>query len=151
MDTDDDGNTDGAENAAYDWGITMVPEEVMSQWLIVGNAPGDDPTFQGTAIENTAPIWMTGGHPTGSSTPSATFDICVDYNGDGGATQDPVTSRYYDRKVTGIAPLTQMKIYKGKVVPPDTGQGTAGEDQTGTQILGLWSEWQRRHHHGRLG
>ena len=41
----------------------------MSQWLIVGWAPGDDPTFQGTQAENTAPIWLTGGHPAGSATP----------------------------------------------------------------------------------
>lgn len=137
VDSDNAGGSGDDQNSTYDWGITLVPEKVMSQWVIVGWAPGDDPTFQGSAAENTAPIWLTGGHPAGSSTPSATYDMCVDYNGDctsGSCTLDSVSGRYYDRKVTGIAPLTQMKIYKNKVVPPDTGQGTAGDDQTGTSI-----------------
>ncbi len=134
VNSDNAGGTGDDQNSSYDWGITMVPEKVMSQYLIVGWAPGDDPTFQGTATENTAPIWLTGGHPSGSSMPTGTYDICVDYNGDGGATLDGLTGRYYDRQVTGIAPLTQIKIYKNKVVPPDAGNGTAGDDQTGTQI-----------------
>ncbi len=116
----------------------MVPENEMSQWLIAGWAPGDDPTSDATA-ENTAPIWLTGAHPIGSSTPSATFDICVDYNGDctsGTCTLDPISGRYYDRQVTGIAPLTQMRIYKDVCISYRwyTLIGTAGEDQTGTSI-----------------
>jgi uncharacterized repeat protein (TIGR01451 family) len=59
----------------------------------------------------------------------------VDYNGDGGTTTDLISGRQYDRKVIGIAPLTQIKIYKGVINPPDAAtQGTAGEDQTGTSI-----------------
>lgn len=133
----DVGGTDPNRNDTYDWGITLVSGVRMSQWVIVGWAPGDDPTFQGTLVENTAPIWLTGAHPAGSATPSAAFDICVDYNGDctsGTCTLDPISGRYYDRKVTGIAPLTQVKIYKNKIVPPDTGSGTANDDQTGTSI-----------------
>ena len=59
----------------------------MSQYLIVGWAPGDDPTFLGTAAENTAPIWLTGGHPTGSAMSDGSYNICMDYGGDGGASQ----------------------------------------------------------------
>jgi subtilisin-like proprotein convertase family protein len=130
----DAGGTSPDTNDAYDWGITLVSEKVMSQFLIVGWAPGDDPTFLGSGVENTAPIWLTGGHPMGATDQTSTYDICVDYNGDGGATQDPLSGKYYDRKVTGLAPRAQYKIYKNKVVPPDTGHGTAGDNQTGTQI-----------------
>jgi uncharacterized repeat protein (TIGR01451 family) len=136
---DSDAGSGGGDdrNDAYDWGITLVPERLLSEWLIVGWAPGDDPIYTGSAPENTAPIWLTGGHPTGAADQTSTYDICVDYNGDctsSTCTQDPVTGKYYDRKVTGLAPRAQYKIYKGKVVPPDTGYGTAGDDQTGTQI-----------------
>ncbi len=64
VDSDNTESTSGNDrNDTYDWGITLVPEKIMSQSLIVGWAPGDDPTFIGTATENTAPIWLTGGHP----------------------------------------------------------------------------------------
>lgn len=138
VDSDAASGTGNDRNDAYDWGITLVPEKVLSQWLIVGWAPGDDPTYSGSAPENTAPIWLTGGHPTGAADQTSNYDICIDYNGDcpsgSPCTQDPVTGKYYDRKVTGLAPRAQYKIYKNKVVPPDTGQGTTGDDQTGTQI-----------------
>jgi subtilisin-like proprotein convertase family protein/uncharacterized protein (DUF2141 family) len=134
VDSDNASGTGDDRNDTYDWGITLVPESALSQFLIVGWAPGDDPTYRGTAPENTAPIWFTGGHPTGSTSPSATFDICIDYNGDGGATLDAVTGKYYNRKITGVAPRAQLKIYKNIVAPPDSPPGTAGDDQTGTQI-----------------
>ena len=121
-------------NSGYDWGFTLIPETVLSQILIVGWAPGDDPTFLGTNLENTAPIWLTGGHPKNSLTPTATYDLCVDYNGNGGATYDPAVRKWYDSKITGLAPLEPVKVYKDKTIPPGTGQGTAGDDQTGTQI-----------------
>jgi len=136
VDSDNTEDTNGNNrNDTYDWGITLVPEKVMSQYLIVGWAPGDDPTFLGTNTQNTAPIWLTGGHPKNSPTPGAAFDICVDFNGDGGVATDPITNKAYDRKITGIAPRSLVKIYKNVVVPPDAGpSGTAGDDQTGTQI-----------------
>ncbi len=31
-----------------------------------------------------------------------------------------MTGKYYNRKVTGIAPRTQLKIYKNVVAPPDS-------------------------------
>ena len=73
------------QSSAYDWGYTLVPQKLMSQYVIAGWAPGDDPSFLGTAAENTAPIWLTGGHPTGSATPTATYNICIDDGGNGGA------------------------------------------------------------------
>lgn len=135
VDTDNATGTGDDRNDTYDWGITLVPEKVMSQFLIVGWAPGDDPTYRGTAPENTAPIWLTGGHPKNSLTPNDSFDICIDFNGDGGANTDPITSKPYDRRIANIAPRYLVKIYKDVVVPPDAGpSGTAGDDQTGTQI-----------------
>lgn len=143
IDADNAGGSGDDQNSTYDWGITLVPEKVMSQYLIVGWAPGDDPTFQGGNTENTAPIWLTGGHP--AATPAAlgptpmpngpqdSFTVCVDYNGDGGPNTDPITGRQYDAS-TSVAPRSQLKIYKNKLVPPGTGAGTAGDDQTGTQI-----------------
>ncbi len=112
-------------NDTYDWGITLVPETQLSQALTVGWAPGDDPTYQGTAPENTAPIWLTGGHP--NSTSNTTFDICIDDGGNGGSLTDPYSGKSYGRKITGIAPRTQQKIYTG-------GAAVAGQDQSGTQI-----------------
>lgn len=120
-------NSGTDRNDRYDWGITLVPERLMSQWLIVGWAPGDDPTFLGAAAENSAPIWLTGGHPTGSSTPTATFNVCIDDGGNGGGTTDPITGRTYDRQITGIAPRSQQKVYNG-------GSPVAGQDQTAMQI-----------------
>ena len=114
-------------NDRYDWGITLVPERFMSQWLIVGWAPGDDPTFLGTAAENTAPIWLTGGHPTGSSTPTDPFNVCIDDGGNGGSITDPISGRTYDRKITGMAPRSQQKVYNG-------GTAVDGQDQTAMQL-----------------
>ena len=88
------------------------PRRFMSQWLIVGWAPGDDPTFLGTAPENTAPIWLTGGHPIGApaSTPSTSASTTA-----ATAARSPTWSpaRTYDRKITGMAPRTQLKVYNG--------------------------------------
>ena len=133
VDSDNASGAGNDQNSVYDWGYTLVPERVMSKYLIVGWAPGDDPTFQGSLAENTAPIWLTGGHPQGSAIPDASFTVCVDYNGDGGPTLDPISGRFYNAS-TSVAPLSLLKIYKDKLVPPGTGSGTAGEDQTGTQI-----------------
>ena len=104
-----------------------MPQKLMSQYVIAGWAPGDDPSFLGTAAENTAPIWLTGGHPTGSATPTATYNICIDDGGNGGALYDSVVQRYYDRTITGITPRQQVKVYYNNAQ-------VAGQDQTGTQI-----------------
>ena len=128
VDSENSENSNPARNDRYDWGFTLAPETQLSQALIAGWAPGDDPTYQGTAPENTAPIWLTGGHP--NSTSNTTYDICIDDGGNGTpstCTLDPNTQRYYDRKITGIAPRTQQKIYNG-------GAAVAGQDQSGMQI-----------------
>ena len=97
----------------------------MSQCLIVGWAPGDDPNFLGTAAENSAPIWLTGGHR--SPRQHHAFDVCIDDGGNGGPNTDPITGRTYDRTITGITPLQPAKGLQRR-------QWVAGQDETGMQL-----------------
>jgi len=92
----------------YDWGYTLVPVTAMSQYLVVGWAPGHDPNIP-TATQNSAPVWLTGGHTTNPASTTA-FQVCVDYNGNGGPTTDPITGRTYDTTVS-VTPFGQTILY----------------------------------------
>ncbi|GHC41381.1 hypothetical protein GCM10007100_02650 [Roseibacillus persicicus] len=142
--TDTNGNTVN-ENITNDWGFSLVPDVYLTPLVVVGLAPGDDPTFVG-AVENSAPIWATAVFPRDSVSYEANRDadpnndvqitVCVDYNGNGnvdglstGGT-DPLTGLGYDYQVT-IDELDQMIIY---VDLDEDGIPDPGADQTGTRI-----------------
>ncbi|MDQ8192397.1 SdrD B-like domain-containing protein, partial [Roseibacillus persicicus] len=142
--TDTNGNTVN-ENITNDWGFSLVPDVYLTPLVVVGLAPGDDPTYVG-AVENSAPIWATAVFPRDSVSYEANRDadpnndvqitVCVDYNGNGnvdglstGGT-DPLTGLGYDYQVT-IDELDQMIIY---VDLDEDGIPDPGADQTGTRI-----------------
>jgi uncharacterized repeat protein (TIGR01451 family) len=110
------------DGAATDWGYTLVPVSSMSQYLIVGWAPGADPNIP-NSDEDSAPIWLTGGHTTNPASTTA-FTVCIDEGGNGGANTDPITGRTYDRTIT-VTPFQQQIVY-------DTRVGVYGE--TGMQL-----------------
>ncbi len=134
-------------NDTYDWGITLVPERLMSQWLIVGWAPGDDPTYDGTAPEISAPIWLTGGHPSASATPNDAYDVCIDDGGNGGSSQISLTGKTYDRKISGIAPRAIENLQRRQ-----RGRRAGPERHADLGLrTGEWRAEQRCHYHRRLG
>jgi hypothetical protein len=57
---------------AHDWGFALLPEITLTSGVIVGWAPGQDPTSPPS--ENGSPVWITA---------VADTDIYVDYDGDG--------------------------------------------------------------------
>ncbi len=114
------------DGATHDWGYTLSPLTSLTPQVIVGYAPGDDPTYT-LSSENSAPIWFTAVHPP-SSVGSGDIDVCIDYLGDGGALgTDPFT---YDTTMT-VGPLTQTRLYTdvdGNDIPDNPA------DQTGTRL-----------------
>ncbi len=68
------------DTSTHDWGYALVPENSMSQNILVGLGLGQDPTQAIT--ENSAPVWVTAAMADGSS-PTGTIEVCVDANADG--------------------------------------------------------------------
>lgn len=110
------------DGGANDWGYTLVPVSSMSPYLLVGWAPGSDPNISGST-EDSAPIWLTGGHTTNLASTTA-FTVCIDEGGNGGLNTDPITGRTYDRTIT-VTPFRQQIVY-------DNRAGVYGE--TGMQL-----------------
>ncbi|MCB0048939.1 MAG: DUF11 domain-containing protein, partial [Caldilinea sp.] len=67
--------TGGGES--YDWGFTLIPDELLSPQALVGLGLGQDPTKPLT--DNGSPVWVTAVCPTGVT---AAY-IYADVNGDG--------------------------------------------------------------------
>jgi len=120
----------------HDWGFGLIPEtQLTPQITMVGFAPGQDPTYTGTSTSNTAPVWLTGNYPTGSSF-SGNITVCVDYNGDGGGFLD-ANGVAYDVSYL-LNPLGQLKI-----TDPDgdqTGMRIWVCDNSDAFVAGAWGQ-----------
>ncbi len=100
-----------AGNARADWGFTLVPESELTPQVLVGWAPGKDPTSAIT--ENGSPVWVTPVLRNGGVGP---VEVCVDYNGDG---QGPLTD---SRGFNYDELLTLNELQSAKVFDPDGDQ-----------------------------
>lgn len=102
---------------AHDWGFTLLPEENLTTTLVVGWAPGRDPTSATNPAENGSPIWVTA---------NAVTNLFVDFDGDPttGALIDAQGNRY--DQLVPIGTLESIQLF-------DTGDG----DQSGARIYTL--------------
>ncbi|MEM1179709.1 MAG: SdrD B-like domain-containing protein [Acidobacteriota bacterium] len=102
---------------SHDWGHPLLPEDALSSVLVVGWAPGRDPTSGTNPTENGSPLWVTATGPT---------TVYIDFDGDPttGALTDPAGNRYDEDR--SLQELETTKIF-------DPGDG----DQSGTRIYTL--------------
>ncbi len=102
---------------AHDWGFTLLPEDNLTTTLVVGWAPGRDPTSATNPTENGSPIWVTA---------NAMTDLFVDFDGDPttGTLIDAQGNRY--DQLVPIENLESIQLF-------DTGDG----DQSGARIYTL--------------
>ncbi|MFK8007335.1 MAG: LamG-like jellyroll fold domain-containing protein [Saprospiraceae bacterium] len=124
------------ETFMHDWGFGLIPQNQLTpQITMVGFAPGQDPTYAGASTSNTAPVWLTGNYPAGSSF-SGNITVCVDYNGDGGGLLD-INGVPYDVSYS-LNPLDQLKIND-----PDgdqTGMRIWVCDNSDAFVAGAWGQ-----------
>ena len=122
------------EEYMHDWGFALLPEsQLTSQITMVGFAPGENP-FDPKGGNN-SPVWITGGYRQGN-TGSGSITICIDYNGDGGATAD-LNGTYYDASVT----INELGL--AKIFDPDgdqTGMRVWVCDGSDAIIAGAWGQ-----------
>lgn len=103
-------NTTASNNDVYDWGGMLASTTDLSQVVLVGYAPGHDPTV--TSSENSSPVWYTVAIPGNTLAPTgiADIDVCIDYNGDGVGSLTDSYGRQYDLKQT-VAELSRQIVY----------------------------------------
>ncbi len=115
------------DNTASDWGLTLLPEDNLTTTLVVGWAPGRDPTSAVNPAENGSPLWVTA---TGAT------DLFVDFDGDPttGALIDPQGNRY--DQLIPISSLQSLRIFD-----PDGDQsGMRVYTLDGTLIQAAWGQ-----------
>ncbi len=89
----DASNASSSENSTWDWGAALLPLNKLSQQIITGWAPGQDPTKPET--ENGSPVWVTAAYPASSSS-TGPVTICIDYDGNGQGAFTDSFGRQYD-------------------------------------------------------
>ena len=89
----DAANASSSENSTWDWGAALLPLNKLSQQVITGWAPGQDPTKSET--ENGSPVWVTAAYPASSSS-TGPITICIDYDGNGQGAFTDSFGRQYD-------------------------------------------------------
>ncbi len=110
-----------ANNQAWDWSFTLIPDDMLTTQALIGLGIGRDPTSATNPLENGNPVWVT---TVGNGDTPA--DFYVDYDG------DPSTGRFtdpsgfgFDAKYT-LRELEQTRVY----VPPTTATGVIVEAAT---------------------
>lgn len=88
---------------ANDWGYTLIPENQLTQQVMVGWGVGRDPTSATNPNENGSPVWVI-------AVGSGTMNICADYDGDGQGALTDNNGRRYDQLIT-LSNLARAKIY----------------------------------------
>lgn len=103
------GNTGDLINSTADWGAALIPYSRLTQQVVVGWAPGQDPTF--AQSENGSPVWVTAFYPPGSpDAGSGPITVCVDYDGDNSGLLTDSYGRNYDASFT-IDELDDLQVY----------------------------------------
>ncbi len=102
-------SADLANSSTWDWGYTLVPfSQVTNQILSTAWSPGRDPNSSASPNANVSPIWLTVDHKTNPAS-TATVQVCVDFNNDGGSLVDS-NGVQYDQQFT-VIPLDSQRIY----------------------------------------
>ncbi|WP_309400096.1 SdrD B-like domain-containing protein [Cerasicoccus maritimus] len=97
------GGSSGVDNDTWDWGFSLVPEEILTPQVVVGWGPGaDDRDDNGTPDAQGSPVWV-------AVTESTV--VYVDYDGDAstGANTDPNGNKY--DVAYNLSRLQQTKVY----------------------------------------
>ena len=81
-------SADSASSSTWDWGYTLIPSSLVSNQIIsTAWAPGRDPNSSVSPTANVSPVWVTVDHPN-NPTSTATVQVCVDFNNNGGSLTD---------------------------------------------------------------
>ena len=116
------------DNTAHDWGFPLLPEENLTTTLLVGWAPGRDPTSTTNPTENGSPVWIIA---------TADTTIYVDYDGDPstGPLVDPNGDRYDEARV--VTALQSSRIFD-----PNDGDQSGMRLYTidGTLLTAAWGQ-----------
>ena len=118
-------------SATHDWGFALIPEDVLTQQVLIGWGPGHDPLF--ASSENSSPVWVTPVLADGGNGP---INVCVDFNGDGGPETDPGGGGY-DKL------LTLNKLVSQRIYDPDgdqTGMLLYVCDDSRAKIAAAWGQ-----------
>lgn len=128
---DTDSGSSNSNNQTHDWGMTLLPENYITQSFVVGwGVGGDDLVAPFNAPDgNYSPVWVVA---------AAATTIYVDYDGDGAAPNTAPNGQKYD----SAFPLNALQVIKLY----DTKNGD--NDQTamrifsadGTKITGAWGQ-----------
>lgn len=97
------GGSSGSDNDTWDWGFSLVPEEILTPQVVVGWGPGaDDRDGNGSPDAQGSPVWV-------AVTDSTV--VYVDYDGDAstGPNTDPNGNRY--DLAFNLNRLQQTKVY----------------------------------------
>ena len=98
-------NRQNADNQAWDWSFTLIPQSLLSPQVLVGLGIGRDPTSATLPGENGNPIWVT---TVGNG--STSIVVYVDYDGDNAGPYQDAYSNRYDFS-TNVIELQQAKLY----------------------------------------
>jgi len=90
--------------SAHDWGFALIPEAVLTQQVLIGWGPGQDPLAPPS--ENGSPVWIT---PVLADDNNPDVAICIDFNGDGGPLVDP-NGEGYDQLLV-LNALASERVY----------------------------------------
>ncbi len=105
---DADSNTSFTGNATHDWGFALVPEHILTPYVLVGWGPGRDPLSNINPDENSSPVWITPVLPAGVS---GSVNICVDFDGDGVGLLIDDNGNQYDDLIENINELESVRVY----------------------------------------
>ena len=121
-------DSDAGGNVTHDWGFAMVPEDNLTEQILIGLGLGRDPGSASQPGENGGPIWVT---------PVCDTTLFVDFP-DGVEGPDPVdldgdgTAEANTEAGIVISELESLRIFR-----PDAENSVGPNDQTGAF---LWTE-----------
>ncbi len=96
----------GAGNDA-DWGMTLVPEQLLTAYALVGLGMGHDPTTDAEPDENSSPVWVM---PVLGDGVIGPVDVCVDFNNDNLPGQ-PDGNGFYTDLVLELDEFENARVY----------------------------------------
>jgi uncharacterized repeat protein (TIGR01451 family) len=118
-------------SSTHDWGFALIPEDALTQQVLIGWGPGHDPLS--ALSENSSPVWIT---PVLADGDNKSVQICIDYNGDGGTKPDPDGGSYDEKRIID-------KLASERVSDPDgdqTGMLLFVCDHSKAKIAAAWGQ-----------